>query len=557
MCNSCITTNATLKTDPTRTTSLRKAFVADLYKRFRKLKGMINEEIVKNDGFGLKVNQRFDFPRSDEKIAAFMSWLSEAQRQNVLNIMQGQSIASAASQSWMRVYIDTAYQRGIAQASANLRKGGARVSDEWVRSAFNRPVHADRLGLIYTRVFSELKGITDVMDQQISRVLAQGIAEGKNPRQIAREINNRVDKIGITRARTLARTEVISAHAEASLNTYEEAGIEGVEVEAEFSTAGDNRVCPECEKLEGRIYTIQESRGVIPVHPNCLTGDSLVSARSGITAASKRWFDGDIFTIITSSGNKLTCTPNHPILTDRGWVAAKDINNRHKIVSDGLVDWASIGGGDNDDMITTIHDVFESLSGSSDMATVPVPMSTPDFHGDGTNGEIAQIVVNRNLLTKIYPHFFKEDSQFGFIFRNILRSSRKGFHSLFNFIFGNRPPLGCSMCGRNLMTSLLLRHLRPFKFFCFRLRSKFNSAINEPFIDSVPTDAQIASDIINGLTGKVFLDNVVSVKCENFSGHVYNLQTCNGTFIAQGMVTHNCRCAWLPKVVNGTGIELR
>lgn len=269
MCNSCIRTNATLKTDPTRTTTIRKSFIAELYKRFRKLKGMINKEIVDHDGFGLRTNQRFDFARSDQKVAAFMSWLSVAQRQEILNVIEGEPIASAASRAWTRLYIDTAYQRGIAQASANLRKSGAKVSDEWVRSAFNRPIHADRLGLIYTRVFTELKGITDAMDQQISRVLAQGIAEGKNPRDIARDINNRVDKIGITRARTLARTEVISSHAEASLNTYQEAGVEGVEVQAEFSTAGDDRVCPECEKLEGKIYTIEESRGVIPVHPNC------------------------------------------------------------------------------------------------------------------------------------------------------------------------------------------------------------------------------------------------------------------------------------------------
>ena len=78
-----------------------------------------------------------------------------------------------------------------------------------------------------------------------------------------------VDAIGVTRARTLARSEMTAAYAEAQLNTYEELGIEGVEVEAEFATAGDDVVCPECEELEGKIYSIEESRGVIPVHPNC------------------------------------------------------------------------------------------------------------------------------------------------------------------------------------------------------------------------------------------------------------------------------------------------
>lgn len=60
-----------------------------------------------------------------------------------------------------------------------------------------------------------------------------------------------------------------SAYAEGALNSYEEMGIEGVEVEAEFATAGDDVVCPECEELEGKVYSIEEARGVIPVHPNC------------------------------------------------------------------------------------------------------------------------------------------------------------------------------------------------------------------------------------------------------------------------------------------------
>jgi SPP1 gp7 family putative phage head morphogenesis protein len=107
------------------------------------------------------------------------------------------------------------------------------------------------------------------MDQQISGVLANGLAQGKGPMQIARDINNRVDKIGITRARVIARTETINAHAEATLNSYEEAGVEGVEVEAEFTTSGDNAVCPECDALSGKVFTLTEARGVIPVHPQC------------------------------------------------------------------------------------------------------------------------------------------------------------------------------------------------------------------------------------------------------------------------------------------------
>lgn len=47
------------------------------------------------------------------------------------------------------------------------------------------------------------------------------------------------------------------------------AGAYNVHVRAEFSTAGDDRVCSVCAGLEGEIYTLDEAADLIPVHPNC------------------------------------------------------------------------------------------------------------------------------------------------------------------------------------------------------------------------------------------------------------------------------------------------
>lgn len=256
--------------DPTRTTRVRQAFMAEAARRFRKLAARILEEISKKDGFGIKANRgRFEFSSDERKVAAFMAWLKKAEADEILTVREGTPVSRAGRAAWTSKYIETAYQRGIAQAGQRMRGAGVKVEESWVRGAFNRPVHADRVGLIYTRAYQELEGITAEMDRQISRALAQGIAEGRGPIEIARTLTDRVKKVGITRARTLARTEIIGAHAEATLNAYEEAGVEGVEVESEFTTAGDSRVCPQCERLEGRVYTLEESRGVIPVHPQC------------------------------------------------------------------------------------------------------------------------------------------------------------------------------------------------------------------------------------------------------------------------------------------------
>jgi SPP1 gp7 family putative phage head morphogenesis protein len=46
-------------------------------------------------------------------------------------------------------------------------------------------------------------------------------------------------------------------------------GIKEVGVMVEWSTAGDDRVCEECESMEGKIMDIDDAHGMIPVHPNC------------------------------------------------------------------------------------------------------------------------------------------------------------------------------------------------------------------------------------------------------------------------------------------------
>lgn len=266
-----LTANAARRYDPTRTTTLRQQFEADLARRFRALARKIREEVGRGDGFGLKANDgRFDFPRTDMKIAAFMDWLQSEVNAGVLEVRTGQMMGRAGQNAWSNVYVRSAYQKGMAQSAARMRAEGAEVAPEWVTDAFTRPFHVDRVALAYTRTFNDLKGITDVMGNQIGRVLAEGLARGIGPMDIARDMADRVEKIGVTRARMLARTEVIRSHADASLNVYEQAGADGINIEAEVSTAQDGKVCEICKALaDNGPYTLEKARGMLPAHPNC------------------------------------------------------------------------------------------------------------------------------------------------------------------------------------------------------------------------------------------------------------------------------------------------
>lgn len=272
--------------DPTRTTSLRNAFVRDMDRRFNQLKSLIKQAIIDQDVFGLNTpqhvttfaanintlpgNKAFAFSRSSEKVDAFMLWLNEQEKKGIIQTVKLNQLGTAAEEPWTNTYIADSYKRGQQRATYEMGKTGMvnPLGMSGLTASMSTPFHVDRVGLLYTRTFSDLKGISQAMDTQISRILAQGLTDGDNPKVLAKKITDSVDGIGRARARTLARTEVIRAHHSGMVGEYRNWGLAGVKVKAEWQTAGFN-VCDRCKELEGKIFTIDQIEGMIPLHPNC------------------------------------------------------------------------------------------------------------------------------------------------------------------------------------------------------------------------------------------------------------------------------------------------
>lgn len=344
-CNHIATYQQLRQADPTKTSVLRANFVKDMNRRFNKIKKLIYAAVVTNDVFGLnpkiQVNEGlptkvFQFTTNPEKVERFMSWLNRQVEQELLTVEFRSQLGQASQAPWTNMYISDSYKRGVDRAAYEAKKGkvpGAKTVAErgGIEAVMGTPLHMDRLGMLYTRTFTELKGITAAMDTQISKVLAQGIADGDSPATIARKLNKVIGggldltiktKAGIertipaqVRARTLARTEVIRAHHAATIQEYRNFGLAGVKVQAEWSTAGFN-VCDECASLEGKIYTLDEIEGLIPKHPNCrcialpiLDGSTPVE--QSVAIASPEWQD---FTKADFQGTNLLYNDMNPLM---------------------------------------------------------------------------------------------------------------------------------------------------------------------------------------------------------------------------------------------------
>lgn len=56
----------------------------------------------------------------------------------------------------------------------------------------------------------------------------------------------------------------------------------------------------------------------------------------------------------------------------------------------------------------------------------------------------------------------------------------------------------------------------------------------------------LASQLLGGSSGQVLLDEVLDVRCFQYSGHVYDLQSPLGWLTASSIVVSNCRCSVIP-----------
>jgi len=273
-----------LRADPTRTTMTRKMFMRAVSIRFARVKKAMLNIVVTEDCFGLKkanevrneatLNTRWRFSTDSQKVEQFAQWFAN---QADAEILQG-NIRNAQDAYYAR-YVKEGYKKGAGRAFDDTRKVAlhdqegvrdfyAGSKDEFLRSSFAQPVAIDKIKQLTGRVFTELKGVDAVLATQITRSLADGLAQGANPRTIARGMAKSMD-ISRNRALAIARTETIRAHAEGQLDALDKLQVAEVGVMVEWSAAYDDRVCPLCADLDGMVLSIKEARGIIPRHSNC------------------------------------------------------------------------------------------------------------------------------------------------------------------------------------------------------------------------------------------------------------------------------------------------
>ncbi len=400
-------------------------------------------------------------------------------------------------------------------------------------------------------------------------------------------------------AELVGTTEVTRLFAEGSLAAWQD--MEGV-ARVEWATAEDELVCPICRALNGKRWPKGNPGRVPPAHPRCLLPGNLVVGLGRIEAMTRARYDGPALEFATESGQKLSVTPNHLILTPRGFVAAETLQVGDDVVH--CTDPERIAAAidpDNEHRPACVEEVWDAFAMQRQMLRRVVPSAAEQFHGDGRfmNGNV-NIVAPDGLLLRDGNSAFPEHIGQGEFNRGgagHLALPPQRMAGLFGFGYDSPPALGVSCLG--LQVALLHSRALPLDGLSLGLSSRLDAVLQEPAphartrqpvgvregvlalagqvaahqvrnidslaagpgLESVSTqnleegthgEAEFIQELAKRFPGVIAPQKIIEIRHFHFAGHVYDLQTSVLSYIASGIVNHNCRCSLLPVAVGAS-----
>lgn len=362
-----------------------------------------------------------------------------------------------------------------------------------------------------TRYLAEVRNrlvrLPDEVYDLIAGEVAQGINLGEGIPQLAKRVDATLSTTDserwANRATTVARTEVISAMNAGRMDAFRVAAEEEPDIVFE------------------KIWL-------------CVLPGTPVLAH-GIRNVARRWYDGDVREVRTASGRRVSLTPQHPILTARGWVRAEDLHLGDQLLSVAGVD--PVGTPDVQARYAVIEECFETAAKLREVRTLSREVrGGVDLNGDPTYEKVDVVAAYGHLYQGVEPSLAKDLARFG------LELSDKAFaglvvqgavsHGVLGDQLGGVPARG----GDDLFVGAETSGTQDTSG---ALVPEAHTGDPEDSTDGVTAGREIDSELVDRVTSLVTLDDLVSVEVVPWSGHVYDFTTYCHWFLADGIVVHN------------------
>ena len=435
-----------------------------------------------------------------------------------------------------RYFAKSVSARSDRALEAILRKGGMSVKFKLTPAMRDvlRAAVAENVGLI--------KSIPQQYLRDVEGMVMRSVQTGRDLGTLSKEIRARYD-VTKKRAALISRDQNNKVNAVLMRVRQLELGVK----QAIWLHSGGGKVPrPTHVKMNGKRYDpargMWDSAELKFIFPgeliNCFSGSSQVQFADGVEIAYRRWYRGELITLVTSSDRTVEATPNHPVLTPRGWVAIGLLND-----GDDILEIAEkslfVSNFDVNHGVPTFDELFESFKV---VHMSPTIAGSEHFHGDGTDGNVDVVFATRPLQFGAKSLLSQGPFQLDFAKSN---NSHLGFGLVDALGFAGREAASHFVGGFSQLLAAFDARFFHANEHCFA--SVSNSSPS--FFDSQVYD--ISARFI-GLgkgqdTGASFvfptkLTTIVHVNRQKFSGHVYNLQTRDGWYACNGIIAHNCRC---------------
>lgn len=538
-------------------------------------------------------------------------WIGAAYRQNAPELARLAADASPARvmvaairrlrRQWERQF--DALAKDLA---AWFAKEQAQRSDTALRSALRRGGFSVRftktraMNDAYQAIIAENVGLIKSIPQQyltqVEGMVMRSVQSGRDLAPLAKDLQ---DQFGVTkrRAALISRDQNNKASAVLLRVRHQELGI--THARWVHSRAGKTpRPSHVKASQDGVVYEIStgwydpdEGQRIWPgTLINCFPGDTVVSLKTMPIALWRTFFNGPMIHIKVGT-DLLQGTPNHPILTSRGWVPMGRLQNGDQVVC-----MAEKGGcvvdDHEDDCVTTFSELFEACA--SALGYVRRDGVRFDFHGHRPEGDVDEIIVVDHHLTPYrefggfkdvgYLCFAESDPVSGFYVERgvheVTVSLPPGGSDMSSSLLGCLAPRALSISAAspahqplsekdiaNVAGSVARRPDGSRDSSRTKTRAiKRDDSRHERRIPPIPSMVYDDAEHLESLAQIVGIATndessifqcratayefrrVVHKSVRNFSGHVYTMQTLTGHYSvgAASIQAKNCRCVAVP-----------
>jgi len=402
---------------------------------------------------------------------------------------------------------------------------------------------------------------------QIQSATMQAILQGESIDGMAKRICRDLGNTDYASAVRYARTATTGAECAGRRDAYQRAQGMGIPVKQTWVATLDGRTRHSHREMDGETVDVGDSFSNGCEYPgdpagppeevwNCFPGKTKVAPDSEIVRSYRHWYSGDLIEVETTGGVNFSCTPNHPILTPSGWVHANLLHDGDDIL---VAQISNIDAARVDPDIKhilpsfkAIHQLYSKLPGKRARGL------SVDFHGDVATSNVEVISKERLLRKDLNTSGAKSGSKF--ILKDSVPFILRKSHLVSRLWRVHVTALGLvRSIGKPV--PFLWRGLGHSEIHGFRAISYMDTVLPKYTIDDLPAETEIRSELLDGLSGNVLIDHIRSIKIKSFRGHVYNLQTESGYYLAGNILTHdrrrsngnmiiakNCRCTTIAQI---------